>query len=294
MQAAFDRFAIANSYHGLLQEASEPPPPSRPPHPVMRAACNLLTTSDGSVLKADACHWYVDLVKYSSSWFNVGDALQTIAMKEFLLRYNIHVDEYRDRKALRSNMVINGWHRNPHEKLPRHAFFVGLHTDAYHLQDVEKGEMIGCRDEYTLNQVQQVGGLRGILSYCVTTTFDVYTGPRKGTIHVNEVPWEELPVDPSWDEQVRSVYELLHKLKTAELVFTDRLHVILPCIAFGTPVILRPRPFQSERFSLFDNLPEYRGHGQVVMLESGLRERLRNQFIWAFEEIYKEFVPKYG
>jgi len=79
--------------------------------------------------------------------------------------------------------------------------------------------------------------------------------------------------------------ELLQTLKTAELVYTDRLHIALPCISFGTPVILNPRNYKLERYSLF-NRPEYPGNGKVVELKSGLREHFNNTFTEAFKVIF--------
>jgi hypothetical protein len=50
----------------------------------------------------------------------------------------------------------------------------------------------------------------------------------------------------------------LELLKSAELVYTNRLHVALPCLAFGTPVIVtevdRIGAPQQERFTVLDEI----------------------------------------
>jgi hypothetical protein len=64
----------------------------------------------------------------------------------------------------------------------------------------------------------------------------------------------------TWAEQWRRAAELLAIYRTAERVHTSRLHVALPCLAFGTPVCLhKPREWfgltsTRGRFSLFDAL----------------------------------------
>jgi len=62
----------------------------------------------------------------------------------------------------------------------------------------------------------------------------------------------------SWQRQWELALHRLETLRTAELVHTSRLHVALPCLAFGTPVVLRRKvrdsAFQPQRFSLLDEL----------------------------------------
>src|SRR5262249_25485175 len=43
--------------------------------------------------------------------------------------------------------------------------------------------------------------------------------------------------DMSWADQWKAALERLDQLRRAELVYSRRLHVILPCLAFGTPVV---------------------------------------------------------
>lgn len=233
----------------------------------------------------DICDKYLVCYNEKNKNINLGDAIQTIALKQFLERNDIFIVGFIDRSSMRENMIINGWHRDPAEKLPKKAFFISLHTDIDHLKDINNTCMVGCRDIYTLNCAKSLG-LNAILSGCVTCTFDVYTGPRKGIIRKFHGE-KEIPFNLPFSIQLQYAENLLKLLKTAELVYTDRLHIALPCIAFGTPVILTPRHYQLERYSIFD-IPPYPGHGKKVTLHSGVRDYLFNQFKHAFDLLAKE------
>ncbi len=263
------------------------------------------------------------LVSYSEKKVNIGDAIQTIAIEQFLKSRGIQIDGYVDRKNMTDNMIINGWHRHKNERLPSKAFFIGVHTDRDHLKDVSKDCTIGCRDEFTLKCAQELG-FNSALSYCATTTFEKYNGHRHGIIkkfhgekEINDnssidkqllaadqvlkknaslisraikkfYGTNEIDNNASFDKQVQIASQILGKLRTANLVYTDRLHIALPCIAFGTPVILTPRKFQPERYSIF-NVPLYPGHNKVVTSNSGLREYFIHEFNKSFDLIWPDF-----
>jgi hypothetical protein len=229
----------------------------------------------------------IKLIKYSEKNPNLGDAIQTITLEEFLKKRSIHIDGYDDRKSMTDDAIVNGWHRFSNELLPKRAKYIGIHTDRKQLLNIDRTQkevIIGCRDPFTLNEVRKVCGLKGILSYCSSCTLEVYNGPRKGILHKYHGE-KEIKDDAPWDLQIKVAKELLNQLKTAELVYTDRLHIILPCISFGTPVILNPRKFQLQRYSLFD-IPEYPGHEKVVELKSGLKYIFEKQFKETFDLIF--------
>jgi exopolysaccharide biosynthesis predicted pyruvyltransferase EpsI len=227
------------------------------------------------------------LLKYSEKRPNLGDAIQTISLKKFLEKRSIYVDDYDDRSSMTDNAIVNGWHRHSNELLPRQAKYIGIHTDLQHLLNIDttkKNVIIGCRDPYTLNETSKVKGLKGILSYCSSCTLELYNGFRSGVLHKYHGEKEVID-NASWDLQIKAAEELLNKLKTAELVYTDRLHIVLPCISFGTPVILNPRKYKLERYSLF-NIPEYPGHKKPIELKSGLKYRFEEKFKEAFDLIF--------
>lgn len=232
------------------------------------------------------------LVCYSEINTNIGDMLQTISLKKYIeSKYpSICIDGYCDRKNLENNMIINGWHRNNNETLPHSAMYIGIHTEYKMISNLKKSTMIGCRDTFTLKEVIKYKDkykYKVIFSGCSTITIPEYKGDRIGTkeyLHSNN---EE---NLNFDEQLKKIDELIDDLKTKELVITDRLHIAIPCIALGTPVILNPRKFQKERYTIFNFFPEFPGFGKVITKECGLRENMLKTFENAFEKIYKNFI----
>ena len=74
-------------------------------------------------------------------------------------------------------------------------------------------------------------------------------GPGRQTSHRISLG---LPAHRQWTEALLA----LEGYRTAEAVYTSRLHVALPCLAFGTPVwIANPsRGFAPGRFSVIEEL----------------------------------------
>ena len=105
------------------------------------------------------------LIKYSEVAPNLGDAIQTIALQKFLSKNSITCDGYVDRKCMTNDMIVNGWHRHDNELLPKGAKYIGLHTDYKHLANIDTHQdiIIGCRDPYTLDAVNKIKGLKGVL-----------------------------------------------------------------------------------------------------------------------------------
>ena len=133
---------------------------------------------------------------------------------------------------------------------------------------------IGCRDKETLKRLQK----RKIDSYfsgCMTLTIKPFDGlNRKDYIclvdvdedvfnKVNSVTKKKIfkithDLVPSKnnkldiDTRMQNVEKLLKKYQQASLVITSRLHVMLPCLALGTPVILvHPDYYERDRLDTF-------------------------------------------
>ncbi len=231
----------------------------------------------------------VSLVKYSEKFSNLGDCLMTLSLKDFLQKHDIVVDSYHDRKSMLNGMIVNGFHCRPNEPLPKKAIYFGIFTDAAMLKNIDKGQLIGCRCIYTLDQVRRIPGLRGFITGCSTNSIEPYDGERSGEIRLMHDDLQTRYVNLPWDQQVKAAYELLDVLKKKSIVYTNRLHVALPCIALGTPVVLEKRLFRQERYSIFNTFKEFPGYGKVITKESGLRDAMRNVFIQGFEVIRKEY-----
>lgn len=119
---------------------------------------------------------------------------------------------------------------------------------------------VGGRDPETVQRLTKAG-LTSELTGCATVTFPPYRGVRSGVFSVDhQGPGtrlthqisRQLPVAGQWQR----AEEYLERYRTAAEVYTSRLHVALPCLAFGTPVwIARPDPrVFPERFSLLEEL----------------------------------------
>jgi hypothetical protein len=227
------------------------------------------------------------LVSYNEENVNIGDALQTLTLYNFIKNNykNINIDGYSDRTNLENkNVIVNGWHRRIEEPLPNEGIFIGIHTAYDNTRVIKKNTLIGCRDIFTLNEVKKNKNIRGIFSGCSTITIPFYDGKRDGG--VAEYMHQDLKTGYiPFDEQLKMAGNLIEELKTKELVMTNRLHIVIPCIALGTPVIINPRNFQKERFTIFKYFKEFPGFNKIITRESGLKEKMENVFKEAFEEV---------
>ena len=229
------------------------------------------------------------LVKYSEKNVNTGDVMQTVALIDFIeCKYNIKINNFVDRSSMTENdMIINGWHRHLREKLPNNAVYIGIHSDSIMMKNINKNTLIGCRDGFTMDQVNKLPHLKSIFTACSTCTIPLYCGPRKGGKAVYMHEDKETGVIP-FEKQIIIARNLIDELKTKELVVTNRLHIALPCIALGTPVKIHKREFQPERFSIFENLNSelFPGFDKIIYYKpDGLRDYLENKFINGFETI---------
>lgn len=215
---------------------------------------------------------------------NIGDAIQTLAVIEFFKQKNIKHSGFVDRNNLIDGMFVNGWHRYPHEELPNNAIFCSIHTDQDHLAKVSKKCVIGCRDSWTHDIASQMG-FRSIVTGCITINFQLSTSEKRdGTLYVDSVHRDKnqhtqlIESSTPWNEQLNMAQRRLDLLASAALVHTTRLHVLIPCIAMGIPVVLDYLPtskFNEERFS---HIKDFIPINKPIELNSGAREQLLD--IW--------------
>jgi hypothetical protein len=215
---------------------------------------------------------------------NLGDYIQVLALLQhatprcFVLR-----DRPQPHRDL--TLLANGW--LTHGPFPRCADYRAVHYVGIHLseefrtpavlEELRQCGTIGCRDSLTLEFLRR-HGIPAALCRCPTLTFPQYTGERRHVVCVDVddkvarravwkyargeaivrlthvVDWLSpgcLP-DGSLIGRLREAYDRLQIYRTAKLVVTTKVHVALPSIAFGTPVIYcGPR---DERFGVFDGL----------------------------------------
>jgi hypothetical protein len=198
---------------------------------------------------------------------NLGDMMQTLALSRLLppcsgvFRHRLPTLEQGSR------LIVNGMldkDRTPGDGAS--CLFAGVsgphfRKGAYLRWMAGSPYPIGARDPATVKAAEGAG-LRAVLLGCATLTLPRYSGPRAGIYSVDVAgPGEALtqritrsmPVEEQW----ALALAMIEKYRTAEAVYTSRLHVALPCLAFGTPVwIANPAKtaWHPSRFGILDAL----------------------------------------
>lgn len=135
---------------------------------------------------------------------------------------------------------------------------------ASHVEYLKAHEPVGCRDLHTMRMLQQ-RGIKAYFSGCLTLTLRNRFTSRNNHILCVDVPEhvihnlfgngssvrrlkQALDCPLPHVEKMRLAQERLDELAQAQLVVTSRLHVALPCLAFGTKVIFAPKDVNDVRF----------------------------------------------
>jgi hypothetical protein len=181
---------------------------------------------------------------------NLGDMIQTLALTRLLPQTSGVFRHLLQRADPNRTFVLNGFlHIDAPSADPGlRTLFAGVcgphwRKAAYHRWMQRSEWPIGARDPATFAEIRKVG-LNSRLCGCATMTFPEWSGPRSGVYSVDcDGPGTQLThtISPrmSVREQWETATKLLRQYSTAEMVCTSRLHVALPCLAFGTPVTLR-------------------------------------------------------
>lgn len=183
---------------------------------------------------------------------NLGDAIQTLALMR-LVRYNgfVYRNSWHQLQEFETPVLVNGFMVTEPPKVGVNCRFVGVHLSAHRERAnlewlLRSGGKVGCRDPWTLKKVGGSGELCG----CVTATLPRYNGLRSGDLVVGNNHY--IPKSMSWDEQLRLGNQWLKVYREAQSVVTDRLHIAIPCMAFGTPVKVTRN--KSVRFGIFEEM----------------------------------------
>ncbi len=142
---------------------------------------------------------------------------------------------------------------------------------------LKKYEKIGCRDIETQNRLSR-HGINNYLSGCMTLTLNKFENvDKENDIVIVDIPKEisakieentnkkikyythfcnaDEIKNKSIEERMSFVETLLKEYQKASLVITSRLHVALPSIALGTPVVLIVKDdYERDRLGTFVNL----------------------------------------
>lgn len=228
-------------------------------------------------------------VLYNKANVNMGDDIQTFATARFLPHVDYFIDRERMDEFYSENkepvaMIMNAWYMWAKWHWPPTKYivpkFVGFHYADHQLakqpgspfkyefltgiggEYLKANGPIGCRDMFTLKQLQSLG-IDAYFSGCITMTLPQMPERKdKGTyiclvdlepqvrnkiqkllkdkdINVKVIthsrPRDE---EKPWEERKEQVIELLTLYQNARCVVTKKLHCSLPCLALGTPVFL--------------------------------------------------------
>ena len=151
------------------------------------------------------------------------------------------------------------------------------YLNEYNIQYLKRYEPIGCRDTEA-RRVLQKYGIKAYLNGCLTALLPkIENRADNGKVYLIDAPIElqkYMPKDylenceivkqqfyfervMSPDELDRFVMEHYKKMQDAHLIITSRLHVAVPCMAWGIPVIFAKKVIDS-RFGWLDKyIPLY-------------------------------------
>jgi hypothetical protein len=199
---------------------------------------------------------------------NLGDAMQTVALCSLLGRECEGV--YRDLPHPEADddsvLIVYGWCGWFLPQSTQQCLVSGIHVGVKHEEHVNwlrcVRQPIGVRDPYTHNLLR-ANRIASTIVGCATLTLPRYRGPRTGRLSVNvsvpgTTPLTNTIANLSWADEWRLAIHRLDELRRAEVVYTNRLHVLLPCLAFGTPVVFPLAAYEGidgkERLTLFEAL----------------------------------------
>lgn len=221
---------------------------------------------------------------------NVGDDIQSYAAERLLPHVDVavsreNIDEFEGGGGV--SLFMNGWFMCDPTAWPPSPFLHFLPI-AFHLSpdlgeylkfflEGEYGEYlrklapIGCRDNDTVALLERFK-IPAYFSGCLTLTIKPFENCVKhGNIILVDLPAEvskyivdhtnkevqytthaiRLTAEHSWEMRRSLVEKLLKTYQGASLVVTSRLHVALPCLALGTPVLLIPPNPQDSRINTY-------------------------------------------
>lgn len=205
----------------------------------------------------------IALLRYTTR--NLGDDIQTFAVRQFInVNQTIDRDRMEEEPELQE-LVLFGWLLQSQQWPPKAN---RVHPLSVHVADVSRSLMakhvdwwkclhatIPCRDTSSAEFFLRLG-VSAVFEGCSTLSLKRWVPPRTGTVLIvdastnpSALPGLSFPDVQSRTHKIsyafqanqefrrQSALEALVAYQQAELVITSRLHVMLPCLAFGTPVV---------------------------------------------------------
>lgn len=214
-------------------------------------------------------------------------------MKRIIVnREKVHNDSRKCYLIMNGWWMHNDKNFPPHKNI--NPIYISFHIEKNGLLSNEaiahykKFEPIGCRDIHTMEKLKQKG-VDAYFSGCLTLTLkNPFTNFKRKNILIVDAhlpskvvyPWgadhlleklipkhirekaeyieHEIPNNIDRNNMIqRQKYTktLLNKYATAKLVITSRLHCALPCVAYGTPVIVLQKNLKTD--NRFTGLRDY-------------------------------------
>lgn len=213
---------------------------------------------------------------------NLGDMIQAVALSRLIGPangfYRDHPYPEKDSNdfGVAAGFILGPFYQNPERLLMAGVYYPSHHDP--HIPWIARNPFpIGARDPDTHKGLIE-HRVRSELIGCATLTLPKYTGPRHGEISVDtDGPGEKfthfIAKSMNFDEEWALAVEMLDRYRRASLVHTTRIHVALPCAAFGTPVrYLGPK---DGRTSILDVVGIKHGEASTADT-SEFRERYRD------------------
>ncbi|MCD7735402.1 MAG: polysaccharide pyruvyl transferase family protein [Lachnospiraceae bacterium] len=231
---------------------------------------------------------------------NIGDDIQAFAATQFLPSFDYlvereHIDDFVSDDGEPVGVIMNAWYMWAKWNWPPSKYiypcFVGFHYADHQLskqpgspfkyeflngiggQYLKDYAPIGCRDYYTLDQLQKLG-IPSYFSGCITLTLPKMPERKNKGSYICLVdldPWVEKRIkkmlanedieikvvshrrdrdmDMPWNERKKIVTNLLTLYQNARCVVTKKLHCSLPCLAMEVPVLLIKQMEDDIRFT---------------------------------------------
>lgn len=237
------------------------------------------------------------------------------------------------------SMIMNGWFMHNKAAWPPSPYInpllLSMHFTCLEKIDVGERYLQGLGGEYLKNH-QPIGsrdietqkrlnrnGIDNYFSGCMTLTISPFENiERKDYIclvdldqkstkiikentnrEIKEITHDVIPDEignKSFEQRMHDVEELLKTYQAAHLVLTNRLHVALPCVALGTPVILvHKENFEADRLGTY--LQYVNSYSDTEFEKQNIKELIENpkqnsgdylNIKNSLEEKCKEFINK--
>jgi hypothetical protein len=230
---------------------------------------------------------------------NLGDDVQTLAAMHMLKKHGKQPVAFLDRENLSDytgepvKLIMNGWwiHERGLSKFPPPEnvtpLFISFHCQRWklitkNLEYFKRHAPIGCRDNYTVRKLTKLG-VTAYFTGCLTTCFDSHPAKSEAKYEVDVAK----PLGGSYvslthrldkgsrlklGHRLILAEECLIKYREASHVETSRLHVTLPCRAFGTRVDFRPP--NAKAFRRYDGMEgAIKNDDELLVLQANLKAK---------------------